>query len=78
MTKILACALVVLTISAGPVFAQSAAIRRIGSGQAALVGMVGPLLTIVFAWLLLDEGFSVAQMIGAALVIAGIATVSRR
>ncbi len=26
-----------------PVFAQSAAIRRIGSGQAALVGMVGPL-----------------------------------
>jgi drug/metabolite transporter (DMT)-like permease len=61
-----------------PVFAQSGAIRRIGSGQAALVGMVGPLLTIVFAWLLLDEGFSVAQMIGAALVIAGVATVSRR
>ena len=61
-----------------PVFAQSAAIRRIGSGQAALVGMVGPLLTIVFAWLLLDEGFSTAQMIGAALVIAGVATVSRR
>jgi drug/metabolite transporter (DMT)-like permease len=61
-----------------PVFAQSGAIRRIGSGQAALVGMVGPLLTIVFAWLLLDEGFSVAQMAGAALVIAGVATVSRR
>lgn len=58
-----------------PVFAQSAAIRRIGSGPAALVG---PLLTIVFAWLLLDEGFSVAQMIGAVLVIAGVATVSRR
>jgi drug/metabolite transporter (DMT)-like permease len=61
-----------------PVFAQSAAIRRIGSGPAVLVGMVGPLLTIAFAWLLLDEGFSVAQMIGAALVIAGVATVSRR
>lgn len=61
-----------------PVFAQSAAIRRIGSGQAALVGMVGPLLTIVSAWLLLDEGISVAQMCGAALVIAGVAAVSRR
>ncbi len=61
-----------------PVFAQSAAIRRVGSGQAALVGMVGPLLTIVFAWLLLDEGFSAAQMIGVALVIAGVAAVSRR
>jgi drug/metabolite transporter (DMT)-like permease len=40
--------------------------------------MVGPLLTIVFAWLLLDEGFSAAQMIGVALVIAGVAVVSRR
>lgn len=61
-----------------PVFAQSAAIRRIGSGPAALVGMVGPLLTIVFAWLLLGEGFSTAQMLGVALVIAGVAAVSRR
>jgi drug/metabolite transporter (DMT)-like permease len=61
-----------------PVFAQSAAIRRIGSGQAALVGMVGPLLTIVFAWLLLNEGFSTAQMVGVALVVAGVAAVSRR
>lgn len=61
-----------------PVFALSAAIRRVGSGQAALVGMVGPLLTIVFAWLLLDEGVSTAQMIGAALVVGGVATASRR
>jgi len=61
-----------------PVFALAAAIRRIGSGQAALVGMVGPLLTIVFAWLVLDEGFSTAQMVGVVLVVAGVATVSRR
>lgn len=61
-----------------PVFAQSVAIRRIGSGQAALVNMIGPLLTIAFAWLLLDEGFSGAQIVGAALVITGIAIVSRR
>ncbi len=61
-----------------PVFAQSAAIRRVGSSKAALVGMVGPLLTIVFAWALLDEGFSPAQMLGVALVVAGVAIVSRR
>ena len=61
-----------------PVFAQSAAIRRVGSGEAALIGMVGPLLTIFFAWLLLGEGFSGAQMLGTVLVIAGIAIVSRR
>ena len=60
-----------------PVFALSAAIRRVGSGQVALVGMLGPALTIVLAWLLLDEGFSAAQMAGVALVIAGIAAVSR-
>ena len=61
-----------------PVFALSASIRRIGSGRAALLGMIGPLLTIVFAWLLLDEGFSTAQMAGVVLVVAGVATVSRR
>jgi drug/metabolite transporter (DMT)-like permease len=61
--------------TAVPVFAQSAAIRRIGSGKAALVGMIGPLLTIAFAALLLGEGISSAQMIGAALVIAGVAIV---
>ena len=60
-----------------PVFALSAAIRRVGSGRAALVGMAGPLLTIVFAWLLLDEVISAAQMIGVALVIAGVAAAGR-
>ncbi len=64
--------------TAVPVFAQSAAIRRIGSGQAALVGMLGPLLTIAFAAALLDERISTPQMLGAALVIAGIAIVGRK
>jgi drug/metabolite transporter (DMT)-like permease len=61
-----------------PVFAQSAAIRRIGAGRSALFGMVGPLLTIGFGWLLLDEHISGAQMAGAALVVIGILIVSRR
>lgn len=61
-----------------PVFAQSAAIRRIGSGQAALVGMIGPLLTIAFGVWLLGEGMSFAQVCGAALVLAGILVVSRK
>ena len=61
-----------------PVFAQSAAIRRLGAGRASLFGMVGPLLTIGFGWWLLDESTSLAQMIGAALVVVGILIVSRR
>lgn len=64
--------------TAVPVFALSSAIRRIGSGRAAMVGMIGPLLTIGFAALLLNEGFSSAQILGAALVIGGIAIVSRK
>ena len=61
-----------------PVFAQSAAIRRIGAGQASLFGMVGPLLTIGFGWWLLNEAISLAQLSGAALVVIGILIVSRR
>ena len=61
-----------------PVFAQSAAIRRIGSGRAALIGTIGPLLTIVFGWWLLGETISVWQLAGMALVLAGVVLVSRR
>jgi drug/metabolite transporter (DMT)-like permease len=61
-----------------PVFAQSAAIRRIGAGQASLFGMVGPMLTIGFGWWLLGESISLSQMAGAALVVFGILIVSHR
>lgn len=67
-----------LFCTAMPVFAQAAAIRRLGSAQVALVSMLGPLATIGFAGWLLAEPLSLAQLIGAALVIAGIALVSRR
>ncbi|MBK6638277.1 MAG: DMT family transporter [Rhodocyclaceae bacterium] len=67
-----------LLSTAMPVFAQSAAVRRLGSGESALVSMVGPLLTIVFAAILLDEGFSLAQMVGVILVLAGVASLGRR
>jgi drug/metabolite transporter (DMT)-like permease len=61
-----------------PVFAQSAAIRRLGAGRSSMFTMVGPLLTIGFGWWLLNEQISLAQMIGAALVVLGILIVSRK
>ncbi|MDE2583797.1 MAG: DMT family transporter [Betaproteobacteria bacterium] len=61
-----------------PVFMQSAAIRRIGSAQAVLIGTLGPMLTIFFGWWLLHEPISGAQMVGAGLVLAGVLLVSRR
>jgi hypothetical protein len=54
-----------------PVFMQSAAIRRIGSGKAVLIGTLGPMLTILFGWWLLSEPISAAQLAGAMLVLAG-------
>lgn len=60
-----------------PVFAQSAAIRRIGSGRAALIGTVGPLMTIALGWWWLGESISAWQLGGAALVVAGVVIVGR-
>ncbi|MDR2000485.1 MAG: DMT family transporter, partial [Zoogloeaceae bacterium] len=60
-----------------PAFALSAAIRRIGSGRAALIGTIGPLLTIGLGWYLLDEIISAWQLSGAALVVAGVVITSR-
>ncbi|MRR52085.1 MAG: DMT family transporter [Rhodocyclaceae bacterium] len=60
-----------------PVFAQSAAIRRIGAGPASLMGTVGPLLTIVFGWWWLGEHISAAQIFGGGLVILGVWLVGR-
>jgi len=43
-----------------------------------LIGTLGPVLTIVFAWMLLAEPVSLAQLACAALVVAGVLLVSRR
>lgn len=61
-----------------PVFWQSAAIRRIGSARAVLIGTLGPILTIFFGWLLLAEPVSLPQLLGAGLVLAGVLLVTRR
>ncbi|MDD5250508.1 MAG: DMT family transporter [Rhodocyclaceae bacterium] len=61
-----------------PVFAQSAAIRRIGAGRAALIGTIGPLVTIALGWWVLGEAMSAWQGLGAALVVAGVVLAGRR
>jgi drug/metabolite transporter (DMT)-like permease len=61
-----------------PVFAQSAAIRRIGAGRAVLIGTIGPLVTIALGWWLLGEAMSPAQWLGAGLVVAGVIVAGRR
>lgn len=61
-----------------PVFMQSAAIRRIGPSRSVLIGTLGPILTIFFGWWWLGEAVSLAQMLGAGLVLVGVLLVSWR
>lgn len=61
-----------------PVFMQSAAIKHIGAGRASMIGMLGPVVTIALSWWLLAEPLSFWQLGGAAIVIAGVALISKR
>lgn len=61
-----------------PVWCISEAISRMGAGKASLLGSLGPVITIFLGWLLLNEPFSFAQVVGAVLVLAGVMLVSRK
>ena len=61
-----------------PVWLVSEAIRRLGAGPVALTGSLGPIVTLLLAWLLLDEALGLAQLAGAVLVIAGVTVMARR
>jgi drug/metabolite transporter (DMT)-like permease len=47
-------------------------IRGLGPSQAAVVSTLEPLFTIVLAWLVLQQRLAPAQIVGAALVLAGV------
>ncbi len=60
-----------------PAFATMLAIERIGAGRTAMVAMLGPMATILLAWLLLDESFSGWGLVGTVLVLGGVLILSR-
>ena len=59
-----------------PVFITSEALRRIGANQVALFGALGPVTTLFFGWMGLDEVMTPVQLAGAALVLAGVVLVT--
>ncbi|MEW5887768.1 MAG: DMT family transporter [Pseudomonadota bacterium] len=61
-----------------PVYMVSEAIRRIGAGPVSLIGSLGPIATIFLGWLMLGESISLWQLVGAALVLAGVLMVGRK
>lgn len=60
-----------------PAFATMLAIERVGAGTTAMVAMVGPVSTLLLAWLLLGEPVSAWGVLGTGLVLAGVLVLSR-
>ncbi|HYA46661.1 MAG TPA: DMT family transporter [Burkholderiales bacterium] len=61
-----------------PVFLTAEALRRIGANNVAMLGALGPVSTIFFGWMGLDETLAPVQWAGAALVLAGVTLVTLR
>lgn len=59
-----------------PLWLIAEGLRRIGANQTALVGCVGPVSTILFAYVFLSEPITMLQMAGALLVLAGVMIIS--
>jgi len=55
-----------------PAFMLAAAIHRIGAAHTAIIGGIGPVLTIILAVLILGESMTGIQVGGALLVVAGV------
>ena len=59
-----------------PIWLTNEAIRRIGSNRVALIGTIGPVLTIGLGAIFLGEPITIVQIAGAALVTAGVMLVT--
>ncbi len=60
-----------------PVFLLSFAIRRIGPSKASLIGSIGPVSTILLAYVFLQEDVSLLQIAGSVLVLGGVLLIGR-
>jgi len=67
--------LLVIFSTVAPLLMLAEGVRRIGAERAAIVSTVGPPFTILVAWLAIDERLTVGQLLGTALIIAGILVV---
>jgi drug/metabolite transporter (DMT)-like permease len=55
-----------------PSYMVAEGIKRIGSGNTAIVGSVGPVSTLILAYFLLGESFSIEQIIGTIMILIGV------
>lgn len=59
-----------------PVLTIALGIRRIGAGRAAIVSFIGPVSTAILAYLILGETLDRVQLLGMAIVLAGVLVIS--
>ncbi|EMY16536.1 EamA-like transporter family protein [Leptospira weilii str. Ecochallenge] len=61
-----------------PAYFTTEGIRMIGSGKAAIVGSVGPMSTILLAWIFLGEPITFSGLVGTILVLTGVLWIGRK
>jgi drug/metabolite transporter (DMT)-like permease len=61
-----------------PTYLIAEGIKRIGSGNAAIIGCVGPVSTILQASIFLQEPVSALQLLGTALILGGVFIVGQK
>jgi len=64
--------------TAVPVFMTSEALKRVGANTVAIIGALGPVTTIAFGWLGLEEVMTPLQLAGSGLVLVGVVVISLR
>lgn len=65
-------ALMAIVSTVVPSYLVAESIRRIGSGNTAIVASIGPVSTIIQAYLFLQEPIHLTQILGTTLIIAGV------
>ena len=60
-----------------PSYLVTEGVRRIGANDAAILGAIGPVATIVLEYFILGESLNLVQGLGAALVIVGVVIIGR-
>lgn len=61
-----------------PVFLTMWAIARVGAPLVSQIGMIGPVSVLFLAWWLLGEPITLLQLVGTAIVLAGLLVLGRR
>lgn len=66
----------VLVAATIPIAAFYAGVRRVGAAVAGLLSTAEPVVTVILAYLVLDESLTAVQLAGAALVVGSVAALS--